>query len=69
MLKINEGKTDRIIRGILGAVLITLSLTILQGGIATASLIVGIISAITGITGFCGLYKVLGLSTCPRKNR
>ena len=30
-------------------------------------LILGIVLIFTAITGFCVLYKVLGISTCPLK--
>lgn len=59
-MTINESTDDRIIRIILGVVLIGL------GGIGWLS-IPGIIALVTGIVGFCPLYKVLGISTCSRQ--
>lgn len=56
---INESKDDRITRVILGVVLIGL------GGLGFLS-IFGVIALVTGIIGFCPLYKVLGRSTCPQ---
>lgn len=56
---INESKDDRIKRVILGVVLIGL------GGLGFLS-IFGVIALVTGIIGFCPLYKVLGRSTCPQ---
>ncbi|WP_319025430.1 YgaP family membrane protein [Acidithiobacillus thiooxidans] len=29
--------------------------------------VVGLVPLITGITGFCGLYTLLGIKTCPVK--
>lgn len=55
---INESKNDRIMRVVLGVVLIGL------GGVGWLS-IPGAIVLVTGIVGFCPLYKVLGISTCP----
>ena len=28
---------------------------------------IGIVMVVTGITGFCGLYKLFGWNTCPAK--
>lgn len=56
---INESKDDRILRVVLGVVLIGL------GGVGWLS-IPGVIALVTGLVGFCPLYKVLGLSTCPQ---
>ncbi|MDA0929538.1 MAG: DUF2892 domain-containing protein [Proteobacteria bacterium] len=55
---INESRDDRIMRVLLGVVLIGL------GGVGLLS-IPGVIALVTGIVGFCPLYKVLGISTCP----
>lgn len=55
---INESRDDRILRVVLGVVLIGL------GGVGLLS-IPGAIALVTGIVGFCPLYKVLGISTCP----
>jgi hypothetical protein len=56
---INESTDDRIMRVILGVVLIGL------GGIGLLS-IPGIVALVTGIVGFCPLYKVFGISTCAQ---
>jgi len=63
MPKPNEGKTDRIIRVVLGAVLLGLALLNLSGLAQTIVMVVGAIALITGTMGFCGLYKILGIST------
>ena len=55
---INESRDDRILRVVLGVVLIGL------GGVGLLS-IPGVIALVTGVVGFCPLYKVLGISTCP----
>ena len=56
----NEGMLDRVIRVILGTVL--LSLTIV--GPMTAWGLIGIVPIVTGLFGFCPIYKIIGLSTC-----
>ncbi len=60
-MKHNEGTIDRGIRIMLGIVL--LSLTIV--GPQTFWGLVGLVPLLTGIVGFCPLYKIVGLNTCP----
>lgn len=69
MLQVNEGGLDRTIRILLGATLAWLGYAsgVVSGSLATVTLVVGIVLMITGVTGFCGLYKVLGINTCPVK--
>lgn len=62
-MEINEGKLDRVIRVILGLVL--LSLVII--GPQSMWGLVGVVPLMTGLFGFCPLYKLLGLKTCPIK--
>lgn len=57
----NEGKLDRALRIFVGLILISLVFT----GPQTAWGWVGLVPLLTGIIGFCPLYKILGLSTCP----
>ena len=52
---------DRAIRIILGIALIALAVT---GHWAPWGWI-GVIPLLTGITGFCGLYQLIGIKTCP----
>ena len=68
-MKKNEGTVDRIIRVILGIILIGLGVYFQStwGLVAMIVLIVlGLIAIITGITGFCGLYKLLKISTIKK---
>lgn len=55
-MTINEGRDDRILRVVLGVVLIGL------GGVGFLS-VFGVIALVTGVVGFCPLYKYLGKST------
>ena len=59
----NEGLADRVIRVIIGLVLIALAVT---GRWAPWGWI-GVLPVITGLAGFCGLYQILGIKTCPMK--
>jgi uncharacterized membrane protein HdeD (DUF308 family) len=63
-MKPNEGTTDRLIRLILGVVLIIIGWPVLGNNTLGIILdIIGVILLITGITGFCGLYKIFGIDT------
>jgi hypothetical protein len=60
MLKKNVGGIDRTIRIVLGL------------GIAGAGLyfqswwgLLGVVILLTGVFSFCGLYSLIGVSTCP----
>lgn len=63
-MKANESGADRLIRIIAGIVLFMLGWGILKNNILGIIFdILGVILFVTGITGFCGLYKLLGIST------
>lgn len=60
-MQANAGKLDRILRVIVGLVL--LSLTVI--GSQSMWGLVGLVPLLTGLMGFCPLYTVLGIKTCP----
>ncbi len=57
----NVGTFDRLLRVVLGFVLLTLTFS---GFIGWWGLI-GVVPVITAAVGFCPLYQVLGFSSCP----
>jgi hypothetical protein len=59
----NEGLVDRIIRIVLAGVLLLGGYVWLVGAWQTVAYVVGVISLITGLTGFCGIYKLFGMHT------
>ena len=59
----NEGNLDRVLRVVLGLVLLSLAFV----GPQTPWGWIGIVPLVTGLVGFCPLYKILGLNTCPLK--
>ena len=67
MVKQNEGSTDRAIRIIIGVLAVAVGLFWLTGIAQTISLVIGAVALITGAVGFCGLYALFGISTCPIK--
>lgn len=64
-MKTNEGSLDRIIRVIIG--LIVLSLWFVLQGNAKYFAIIGLIPLITGIIGWCPLYSIFGINTNKRR--
>ena len=68
-MTINMGKADRLIRPLLAVVFITLYVTgVVSGTLAIVLLVLATIFLLTSLVGFCPLYRVLGLSTCPVKS-
>lgn len=60
----NESTVDRVIRFILGVVLVYAWYTALVTGVlATVALVLGIILVLTGVVGWCPLYSLFGMST------
>jgi hypothetical protein len=64
-MKSNEGNVDRIIRVAVGLGLLSLVFI----GPQTAWGWVGLVPLLTGLVGFCPLYKVFGMNTCPLSSR
>jgi hypothetical protein len=65
--QVNEGPIDRLIRVALAVALFALAAT----GFVTAPVLYGVllvatIGLVTGISGFCPTYVLLGISTLPK---
>ena len=67
MLKANEGPVDRAVRVVVGLALIVAALVAVgtDTTLGVVMLVAGGALTITGALGFCGMYKVLGINTCP----
>jgi hypothetical protein len=61
MLTHNESSVDRALRVVLGIVLLSLVFV----GPKTMWGLFGVVPLLTGLVGFCPLYRLLGISTCP----
>jgi DUF2892 family protein len=57
----NEGTLDRLIRIVLGIALLSLTVA----GPRSMLGLIGVVPLVTGLVGFCPLYRLVGLSTCP----
>lgn len=70
-MNINVGKTDRIVRAILGLVLIALPFTNLlpiltTGWAAALSIILGLVMLTVAVIRICPIYSIFGLSSCGK---
>ncbi len=63
-MKANEGTIDRVLRVLVGLGLISLVFV----GPQTPLGWIGVVPLLTGLVGFCPLYAVLGIRTCPLKS-
>lgn len=62
MLAKNVGGVDRILRVVVGALLIIGAL--MGYGVW---MWIGVIPLVTGLMGSCLIYSILGINTCPKK--
>lgn len=64
-MKTNVGGIDRILRIVLGVVLIALAVTNVIGVWGW----IGIVPLLTGVFRTCPAYSLLGMNTCPLEQR
>ncbi|MDH4384676.1 MAG: DUF2892 domain-containing protein [Caulobacter sp.] len=60
-MTINEGGLDRILRVLAGLAILSLAFV----GPQTPWAYLGLVPLLTGAIGYCPLYSILGLNTCP----
>lgn len=64
----NVGSFDRILRIVLALVLAGLYFSgTITGTVGLVLVILGAVFLLTGVLGWCGLYTIFGISTCPVK--
>jgi hypothetical protein len=63
MLNTNECATDRLLRVLVGLALIAIVFV----GPQTPWGWLGLIPLITGVVGFCPVYRLFGINTCPAR--
>ncbi|MFZ3068862.1 MAG: DUF2892 domain-containing protein [Microgenomates group bacterium] len=62
----NVGEMDRLIRAVVGVILILVGYSVGEGTWQIVLYILGGILVINALTGFCLVYKLLGMSTLKR---
>ncbi len=63
-LVVTEHPIERVIRVLVGVAILTLVFI----GPKTAWGWIGLLPLLTGVTGLCPLYTILGISTCAKKS-
>jgi hypothetical protein len=61
-MPVNEGRVDRVLRVLVGLILIALVFV----GPRTTWGWLGLIPLVTGLVGFCPLYRLVDLNTCAK---
>lgn len=62
-MQLNEGSIDRVMRIVIGLVLLSL---VVAGPHSLWGLL-GLVPLLTGIWGFCPLCRAIGISSCPTR--
>ena len=70
-METNQGPLDRIVRSVVGAILLAVvvfslegPIALVEGAIALVIGVVGVVTLLTGLIGWCPTYALLGISTC-----
>ena len=67
-MKKNIGKSDKLIRLIIAAIIVGLFYSnVLSGTIGIVLVVVAIVFALTSLINFCPLYPIFGINTCSKK--
>ncbi len=70
IMKKNMGAADRILRILIAIVIGILYFThVVTGTLGIVLMVIAAIFLLTSIISVCPLYSMLGISTCPRKQR
>jgi hypothetical protein len=68
-MKKNMGNADRIIRLLAAAAITILFFTnIITGTIGIVLLVLAAIFVLTSLVGFCPIYAMIGVNTCPKRS-
>lgn len=64
-MRTNVGRTDKIIRLVLGIVAAVIAFVVGAGSVpGIILLVVAAVLIVTAFVGFCPLYRLLGINTC-----
>ncbi len=67
MFKTNEGTVDRALRILAGLALLAWFFMDQGSGFWHYAKLIGVVPLLTGLLGYCPVYTLLGVSTCPMK--
>ena len=66
-MKVNESPVDRIIRAVVGVVLLGLGVFVVHGWVGIVLAVLGVVALFTAATGFCLLYRLFGDFSTAKK--
>ncbi len=66
-MKANVGGMDRIIRAILGIVLLALGIWMFQNALQWVAIVIGAILLITSLVSFCPIWSLLKINTAKKE--
>jgi len=67
-MSLNVGTADRILRLVIGVLLLVAKIAnVVRGGWGWVLAVVGVVLIVTALIGYCPLYGVWGISTSGRK--
>lgn len=66
-MKVNESAGDRIVRAIIGVILLGLGVFVVHGWIGIVLVVLGVVALFTAATGFCLLYRLFGDFSTSKK--
>jgi hypothetical protein len=66
-MKVNEGTIDRVVRIVVGVVLLYIGIMVVAGVWGIVLDVIGAIALVTGVTGFCLLYRLFGDFSTAKK--
>ncbi|MEY4305304.1 MAG: hypothetical protein RIT52_1479 [Pseudomonadota bacterium] len=67
MFTTNEGTLDRALRVLVGLALLAWFFLDQGAGFWHYAKLIGVVPLLTGMIGYCPVYTLLGISTCPMK--
>jgi len=65
-MKINENTIDRVIRAVVGVILLVVGVMVVKGTIGIVLDVLGAILVVTGIVGFCPIYALFHIGTSKK---
>lgn len=68
LMKKNMGTTDKAIRVLVAVIIAGLYFgNIITGTMAIVLMVLAVVFLLTSLVGFCPIYALLGMNTCPAK--
>ena len=66
-MEVNQSPIDRVIRVVIGLVLLGLGLFVVKGLLGVVLDVIGAVLLYSGAVGFCHVYKFLGVCSITKK--